>query len=469
MFVGREKELALLEESWNSKKSTISVVYGRRRIGKSSLVKKFIQEKKAFCFEGIEGETTLKQIGYFTEMLKKQTEDPLLDSILFKSWDAVFTYITNQIVKKERKRIVLFFDEIQWISAKRKTFISIMKYYFDNFWKDSDVMLILCGSIASFMVDKVIKSKALYGRIDLEILLKGLSPPEAALFFNAKKSDAEILKYLLVLGTVPKYLEFVNQKLSFNKNMNKMFFSNHGKMATEMEKIFYSQFKESTSYQNIVKLLKTGLLMSGEIATKSKIPTGGGLKRYLDNLENAEIIKSYIPYGKKVGSKIKKYTLSDEYLKFYFKYIEPHREIIKESTSEKLFETLTRKSFDVWLGFQFEKFCLKNSFYLAEIMGFKDEVILASPYFEKGDSSFQIDLLFVRADNIITVCEIKFYNKKVSTKVVSDLKRKLNLLKIPRGYSVETALITVHGIDSSLEESDYFDHVISLNEILKRT
>jgi len=351
------------------------------------------------------------------------------------------------------------------MASGRSTLLSIIKYYWDNFWKESGVMLILCGSIASFMVQKVLHSKALYGRIGLEILLKGLKPDEVTAFFNNKKSNEEILKYILIIGTIPKYLEYINQSRSFSWNVNNLLFSKHGKMFEEINNVFYSQFKETSYYHDIVDLLKNRLYSFDEISKKVNLATGGGLKRYLDNLENAEIVKSYVPFNRKITSKLKRYTLIDEYLRFHFKYIEPNYRFIVESDSGKLFEVLTKKSFDVWMGFQFEKFCIKNSSYIAEIMGFKDEVLLASPYFEKNDETFQIDLLYQRSDNVVTVCEIKYWSREVGTKIISDMKRKLELLKIPRGYSLETALISLYGPDEALKDTNYFDHIVTLEDI----
>ncbi len=467
MFVGREKELNLLNDIYDSKKSEIIVVYGRRRIGKSTLIKEFIKKKKNLVLEGIEGKRTADQIKYSTQMLQKQINDPVLQSISFKSWDNFLTYITDRFINKRKEKKILFFDEIQWMANDRSTLISLIKYYWDNFWKDNNVMLILCGSIASFMVQKVVNSKALYGRIGSEILLKGLNPNEAVELFNKKKSSEEILKYLLILGTVPKYLENIDQSKSFNKNINSMFFNKFGKMANEIEKMFYSQFKETKIYLDIVSKLKSGILSMDEIAGKIKIKSGGGLKRYLTNLENAEFIKSHIPYNKKINSKIKAYSLSDEYLLFYFKYIEPNRRIINESSSEKLFETFTFKNFEIWMGFQFEKFCIKNALIIAEILGFNDEVLIASPYFERGDNSFQIDMVYIRSDKVITVCEIKYWNKEVTTKVIADMKKKIKLLKIPRGYSVETVLISLYGPNQSLKEAAYFDSYVDLKDIFR--
>jgi len=415
---------------------------------------------------GLEALQTIEQIKFFTKQLKQQVDDPILDSINFKDWESVFTYITNNILGK--KKLIMFFDEIQWMAAGRKKLLSIIKYFWDNFWKEKNIMLILCGSTASFMVDQVLHSKALYGRIDLEILLKGLKPNEAKLFFSERKSKEEILKYLIVIGTIPKYLEFIKQNKSFSKNINELFFDERGKLFNEIDKVFYSQFKESKIYLNIVKLLKSGIFTLKEISTKINIKSGGGLKRYLSNLTNAEVISSYISYNKKSNSKLRKYRISDEYLQFYFKYVEPNKRIIKESNSSKLFETLTKKGFNIWMGIQFEKFCLKNSLYLAEIMGFEEEVLIASPLFNKEDNKgFQIDLIYLRSDNIITVCEIKYWDKEVNKNIIKEVERKISLLDIPRGYSVETALISIYGEDKSLKERNFFDYSITINDIFK--
>ncbi|HDT11147.1 MAG TPA: hypothetical protein ENN58_00255, partial [bacterium] len=299
MFVGRKEELRLLEESYASAKGSVIVVYGRRRIGKSTLIQEFVKNKEhTFYFEGIESGNTKAQILHFTSALRKMVNDPVLDSVVFSNWDQVFTYFTDRVVNSlPEKKLILVLDEIQWLAAGRKTLIAIIKYYWDNFWKEKNVKLVLCGSIASFMVENVIRSNALYGRIDLEILLKGLKPSESLSFFSERKSKDEILKYLLIMGSVPRYLEFVNQKKSFNKNINDLFFSQTGRMNNEIEKIFYSQFRGSSVYRNIVNLLQKSVLGLDKISKLLNMPSGGGLKRYLENLENAEIIVSFIPYN----------------------------------------------------------------------------------------------------------------------------------------------------------------------------
>ena len=178
------------------------------------------------------------------------------------------------------------------------------------------------------------------------------------------------------------------------------------------------------------------------------------------------MIRSFIPFDRSQNSKFRKYTLADEFLVFFFKYVEPNWRAIKESCSRKLFETLTQKSFDVWLGFAFERFCLKHAGMLASIMEFGDDVLLASPYFERNDERFQIDLLYKRADRVITVCEIKHHNKKIGTHIIPEMERKCTLVKPPRGYAVEKALISLYGPDNSLKDAGYFHHFVTLDDIL---
>ena len=327
-------------------------------------------------------------------------------------------------------------------------------------------MLVLCGSIASFMVNKVLKSKALYGRLSLEILLGGLEPHETLSFFAAKRGNEEVLKYLLVFGGVPKYFEEINMNKSFNQNINRLCFSNNSIMLNEIERMFYSQFREATVYLKIVRLLKDGLFTLKEISEKLKIVSGGSLRSYLQNLENANMIQQYIPFNKGLNSKIKKYSLADEYLRFYFKFIEPNMKAIQTNKSTHFFETVCEKQFAIWSGFSFERFCVKNSYLLGELMGFSDNIIVASPYFGKTDSKFQIDLLYLRSDNVITVCEIQYRDRSIETKIIPEIERKIKLLNIPQGYTVEKALISLYGADKSLKDSGYLHHDITLAQIL---
>ena len=471
MFVGRKNELQLLKDAHASDKSELVVLYGRRRIGKSSLVHQFAQDKADFYrFEALEGESTPEQIRHFTETLKKQTNDSLLESVRFIRWEQVFSYLTTHVIPQASRKTksILFFDEVQWMAAGRSKLVSLLKYYWDNEWKAKGVMLILCGSIAAFMVQKVIRSKALYGRITLEILLTGLSPHEVYQLMQRKRSQEEILKYLLIFGGVPKYLEEINLNQSFYQNINRLCFSAHGVMIQEMNRVFYNQFKEAQNYVKIVSLLQNRMYSFGEISAKTGIPSGGGLKLYLDNLEQAEIIKSFISFHKGMNTKHRKYALTDEYLIFYFKYMAPNLRTIAESRSQKIFERLARDSFDPWLGFAFERFCVKHAGYLARLMGFGDEILIASPYFAKEDHRFQIDLLYLRMDQVMTVCEIKHRNREINTQIIPEMEKKCALLQVPRGFSLEKALISLYGPDQALKDSGYFNHFITLEDIFTK-
>jgi len=468
MFVGRKNELKLLNDAYRSGKDELVVLYGRRRIGKSSLVKRFAEKKKAYYeFEALEGETTPGQINHFLQQLKKQIDDPILDSVRFANWEQVFTYLTEKVIKRKTKvKKILFLDELPWMAAGRIRLVSLLKYYWDNHWKSKHVMLILCGSVASFMVKKVLHSNALYGRTTIEILLKGFSPEEAACLLGKKRSREETLNYQLVFGGVPKYLEQINLNQSFNQNMNTLCFLPHGIMLKEVERIFYSQFREPRTYLKIINLLKSGIFSLSDISSKTKIASGGGLKQYLKNLERTEMIRSFVPFDRSGNSKFRKYTLADEFLVFFFKYIEPNLRVIKESSSRRLFETLTQNSFDTWLGFAFERFCLNHAGLLALVMDFADDMLLASPYFKKNDERFQIDLVYQRADRVITVCEIKHQNSKIGTHIIPEMQRKCALLKVPRGYALEKALISLYGPDNSLKDTGYFHHFVTLDDII---
>ena len=468
MFVGRKSELQLLEQSWNSPRGELVALYGRRRIGKSSLVDQFLQNKStALRLEGLEDTSSENQIKHCLKHLGLQKKDPFLAHLQFSHWEDFFNYLTEKHLNQTSdQKSILFIDEIQWLAAGQGKLISLIKFFWDNYWKKKNVMLILCGSVASFMVNRVVRSKALYGRLTLEIRLQGLPPKEALKLFNGKRHREEVLRYLLTLGNVPKYLEEIKLNQSFNQNINRLFFTPHGLFKDEIHRIFYSQFKEANNYLRIVKLLKEKLCTPSEISKELSIASGGGLTSYLENLEMAGFITSHIPFGKGIRSKLKKYALADEFLIFYYKYVEPNIMLIEQQQGSQLFENVSTKSFDTWLGFAFERFCLKNASMLAKLMGFKNRVLLASPYFERGDHAFQIDLLYQRSDNVITVCEIKFHKQEISTSIIPEMDKKIEKLKVPKGHSLEKALISLYGPDKSLIKTEYFDHIVTLEDLL---
>ncbi|MBI4602685.1 MAG: hypothetical protein HY721_12075, partial [Planctomycetes bacterium] len=284
--------------------------------------------------------------------------------------------------------------------------------------------------------------------------------------FRRKRSKDEILRYLLVLGGVPRYLEEIDLEESFEQNITRLGFSPGGFFVREFERIFYSQFREHQTYLRIVRLLEGGILSLDQISRKLRLPSGGGLKKYLQNLEHAEILRCYQPFDRGANAKDKKYGLVDEYLSFYFKHIAPNLRGIASGLGKNVFARIARGGLATWLGLAFERFCLKNAGLLAEAMGFGDQVLDAAPYFQRADERFQIDLLFRRSDRVVTLCELKYHDEPIETKVIPEVERKCRLLRLPAGHTLEKALISLRGPTPALADAQYFHHSLTLDDIL---
>lgn len=451
-FFGRTYELKQLNLMHQTKSSFIGVIYGRRRVGKSRLLSEFIKEKSHLLFEGLENESTVNQISHFREQLAKQTGDLILLKMELPSWNRSFDVLTDFLTKKNKnKKTIIVFDEIQWMAVQRSHLISLIKYYWDNHWKNLNVDLILCGSVATFMVKKIIKSKSLYGRIDLEMRIMPMRPNEVGAFIQNRRSREEALMYQFIFGRIPKYFEHINPQKSFETNINQLCFQNNGVMVHEIEKIFYSQFKKSSLYIRIVNSLMTGPKTLLQISNYLKISSGGGLKEYLNNLELAQYIGSEASLDKKINSKYKRYFLTDEFLIFFKKYMEPNMNYIQKNTDRNLFSQIITPKWTPWLGFAFERFCLNNAEYLAHKMEFNNQLIGYGPYSQKAPG-LQIDLLYNRSDKVIVICEMKYSKGLISRDIVQEVQSKIDRLHAFRGYSVEKALVTTYGAEKSLKK-----------------
>lgn len=465
-FIGRSQYIKTLEEIWSQNNSQIVCLYGRRRVGKSKLIEIFCQKKETLSFEALENENTTEQIQHFLKQLATQNQEPHLAHLNYTDWTPVFDLLTNKIF--EQKKVVLVFDELPWMAAGRNKLISLIKYYWDQHWKKHPHLLfILCGSIASFMVKQVVRSKALYGRVSHSLLVEPLNPSEVVEFIGKKRSVTEALNYLLCFGGIPKYLEEFNFNQSFQINIDKTCFRRSGFFADEGDKIFYSQFREAKTYKQITNFVTHSSKSITEIATALKIKSGGGLKTYLENLTFANIIENVPTIKNFTVGKTDRYVLTDEFLRFYSMFIQPHHQEIQKNLSTSKFEKFTSNRLAIFLGLAFEKFCLKNRYEIAKLLEFDDKVIGCGGLLKSDLQGYQYDLVYLRKDDVISLCEIKYHAKPLQTSVISEMETKIKNTIFPKNKTIEKILICNQKPTTPLIESGYFHQILTAEQILK--
>ncbi len=462
-MIGREMEMTLLDKAFHAPTSKLVAMYGRRRVGKTYLLKNFYQNKSALYFDGVENGSTKDQLNNVANQLFNQIPMPQLRAFRPKNWNEFFDTLLSVLPDK---KCVLVFDEIQWLAVGQNKLIPIFKSYWDGQFSKKNVLIILCGSIAHFMVKKVIQSKALYGRINHEILLGAFSPYEISLMLK-KRGPIERLEYSFLLGGIPKYLEEIDQSTSFDKNIKNLLLTRSSFFFNEADKIFFSQFKEAKVYKKIIYELGQSNLTLEEISKKTHIPSGGGLKAYLDNLEMAQFIRGYRVAGVTKG-KLIRYKLIDEFLRFYFQFISSIEKNIGEISPQEIFTEHVRPRLSVWMGFAFEVFCFKHAIKIATQLGFAGKVTTYGPLLIRdGKKNIgQLDLVYWRLDNVITLCEIKFSKRPIDVNVIDEIEKKISKLQVAANLTIEKILITPNGASSKLKASNYFHHILDMEDLM---
>lgn len=465
-FVGRKEYLERLHNLWSSQETKLISIYGRRRVGKTAIIQHFSGGKRAFLFEAIEGEDTQGQIKHFLGQVSRFTSKPYIRDLAYKDWPPVFDLFTE--ILSQEKSIVVCFDELSWMAAGRSKLVSYIKFYWDKHWKQHrHLFFILCGSVASWMIKNVVKASALYGRISENILVEPLQPSEVCEFIGKKRGQKEVLEYYLCFGGIPKYLEEFDFHKSIQLNVENTCFHPAGFFTDEADKIFYNQFKETGTYKKIVAILFEKPLSLQDISRKVRLPSGGGLKLYMDNLMSAGIV------GKKAdvkGFKLVRtpyYFIMDEFLHFHHYFIRPNLDEIRFSSQPGKFEKLTLNKWDAFLGRAFERFCVRQRYVIAQLLGFGNKVVGCGSVLEKGTGGYQFDLVYLRRDHVVTLCEIKYLSSMPSTKIIKEFEDKISGAKFPRGVTLEKVLISNQPPSPSLTESGYFHSLVTADAVVR--
>jgi len=467
-FLARDNEIGLLRQvAPGSGRSKLTVLYGRRRVGKTRLVEEAFKNARLLQFEGLEGGGTAAQQQHFLETLAQISGLQAHRAARSRNWKEILMLLSEYLGSEPS---VVLLDEFQWMAAERTQLVSYLKYVWDNFFaKRNRVHLILCGSVGSFIVKKVIRSRALYGRTDLELQLAPLRLPEIKSVFMPQRSLREITELYMAMGGIPKYLELVDPSLSVRLNLERLCFSRAGYLANEFERIFTSHFGSNPTFRRIVTALASRRFASrNELLAACRVDSGGRISECLEDLRSAGFIDRYSPLDRSPDSKLVRYRIADPYLLFYFRFIAPaKRRMERAGTGLSFDRCVPERKYAAWAGLLFEFVCWLHADLIADRLGFSAVNYDCGPWFSRAmaDPGAQIDLLFKRADHVFTICEMKFQDTPVGRRLIPAMARKVALLDNPRRWSVEKVLISASPPAEELLSEGYVNRVLTLDDL----
>ena len=475
-IIGREYEQHILENICNEHESRLIAVYGRRRVGKTYLVKYFFHEKFDFFFTG-SFETPMKvQLTLFANTLAEYSGAV---RPLPKTWFEAFDQLKDYLSNIRKKRIVVFLDELPWMDTPKSKFLIAFSYFWNKWASTVDgLKLIVCGSATSWMLEKIIGDKgSLYGRSSRSIYIAPFNLNEVERFLRQRKGIVwnryQMLEAYMILGGIPYYLDMLEKGLPFEQNIDNLFFRTGAPLLTEYEFLFRSLFKKSAIYRQVVEALakKSKGLTLKEIKEALKSSDSGQLSKVLENLCKCDFIRKYSAYGKKEQGVI--YQLTDLYCLYYLKFIGK-----RTGLDEHFWSNIKETARNAWTGYAFEQLCLHHIEQIRDKLSIKGVLTnicsWSSPKHVDQDGTewpgTQIDLLLCRADHVINVCEMKYCKSEFT--LTGDYEKHLRerndtfVHQTNARDAIHTVLITTYG----LKENKYSGSIyatITMDDLFK--
>ena len=475
MFIGRERELKLLRNQLDKRIASMVVIRGRRRIGKSRLVEQFSKETKikTFLFSGVlpvAGTTAQSQRDEFA----RQMEEHGIPGVKADDWGTLFWHLAAHT---KEGRVLILLDEISWMGTKDFDFLGKLKNAWDlHLKKNSKLLLILCGSVSSWIEEEILRNPAFLGRVSLRIRLDELPLYRCNAFWATQAeqvSSYDKLKLLSVTGGVPRYLEEIRPKVPAETNIRELCFQKEGLLFEEFRNIFSDLFgRKSETYEKIVRTLVNGSCDLNTLYSRMGVEKSGKLGKQLNELVLAGFVARDYTWNLRSGkeSKLSLYRLKDNYLRFYLKWIEPNINRIERDE----FTDISLRSLPGWdtiLGLQFENLVLKNRIKVQDLLEIPaQDIVCNNPFFQsktKAQPGCQIDYMIQTRHEFLYVCEIKFSRNPVGMDVVSAVKEKIRLLKRPKHMSCLSVLVHVGGVTDEVVDCGYFAKIIDFTQLFE--
>jgi uncharacterized protein len=431
-IIGRDFEIQKMKGFLTNPESELVAIIGRRRVGKTFLIKKVYQKEMVFHITGMKDVTRSLQLDNFVEarndFFRKSKSFDKPDN-----WLKAFAQLKQLMGKSKKKKRVLFFDELPWLAANSTEFLKA----FDNFWNswaiDQNLIVVICGSSASWMITNIINNTGgLHNRITQNIHLYPFTLLETEKYLLAKAINMprqSLIALYMATGGIPYYLKEIQKGNTAVQSIDKMFFGKKASLKNEFDNLYKALFSNYEKHILVIRALASkwmGLTRT-EIVEYTRLETGGAVSNILTELETSGFIQFIRPFGKQQRETL--YRLTDEYSLFYIHFIEPNQHI--ENFWIKKYNTPAVKT---WQGYAFENVCLKHIDGIKQALGISGILTSESSFYKRKDAASagcQIDLLIDRADNAINICEMKFYDGAytLTEETVKALQQKRNIFQ----------------------------------------
>lgn len=407
-IIGREREIEMLKTCTESDRAEFIAVYGRRRIGKTFLVKQFYGDTFDFYTSGIYQGSRRDQLALFNKQLNKYANSvyPIPNT-----WFEAFNQLEHYISNLNKKRIIIFFDELPWMDVPRSKFLQALESFWNMFASTrNNLKLVVCGSATTWMMSKLIGNKGgLYNRLTCSIKLEAFTLRETESYLKhagMSWTRQQIVDCYMTIGGTPYYLSLLKKGLSVFQNIDNLFFSADAPLRTEYTFLFRSLFNDSTNYRNVVNLLakhSQGMTRS-EIRKALKMSDGGMLSDILNNLCSCDFVRCYSGFKKKERDVM--YQLSDLYILFYLRFVTNANYNNDQHAWSNMIDNPARRA---WSGYAFEQVCFSHVAQLKQALGISGILSsVCSWRSHHADKRAQIDMIIDRRDQVINLCEMKY-------------------------------------------------------------
>lgn len=455
-IIGRKREIKELNRLKESNQAEFVAVYGRRRVGKTWLVRNYFNDQFTFYATGIARGNRLEQLQNFyksiCEYSKKTPERP-------KDWYEAFDSLKTVIKQSRQRRKVVFLDELPWMDTQKSEFLKAIELFW-NSWgcMQKNLLFIVCGSAASWMVKNIIRDKGgLHNRLTCHLHLNPFSLAETKAYLHSQGirwSEEVIAECYMIMGGIPYYLHLLDRSMSLAQNVDRLFFAPNALLKDEFDTLYKSLFKKSEEYVKIISALakrRSGYTRD-EIVETTGLTNGGGLTRKLDELEQCNFIRRYSP----LKGRAPIYQLVDFYSFFYLRFLDGTRSYDRDAWMH--LQATPRHN--TWLGLSFERLCFAHIYEIQRALGITG---VATKTYALLTDNAQMDMVIERADKVTSLCEMKYTNKPYAiTKDESDkIERRKEKLEecLPAQKQVLVTIVS----NRKPKANGYYNNLISSN------